>query len=245
MRMNSDRTARARYDWYIRAGTVVAFLVLALAAVGGIMLYDYHAAAQDKEQTDNWSLIVPAITANDHTMGDLDAPVQVIVFSDFQCQYCGPMYTTVIPRLQQQYGRNIVVAYRQLPLRAQPQAEQEAEASECIYQLGGNAAFWRFASIMYAIPNFDRGIDLTTLPDIASRAGVDATAFSACMKAGRGTATVQAQKLEGAIAGLATTPSTVLKSSNRALVVVGNYYAPLSAAVSYLLDNVASSSQRE
>jgi len=216
-------------------------LIAAVAAMfvvaGGAIIYNERIAAADYARTDTeWSLIIHPITAHDHIIGTTSAPIQLVVYSDFQCRYCGSFFNRTVPRLQAAFGGTIVFAFRHLPLPLQPQAEQEAQASECVYQLGGDAAFWRFAHIMYSIPDFYKGINLSELPDIARSAGVDTEKYNACVAAGGGKERVARDKLEGSIAGLDITPSTVLKSAHRAVIVKGDYYAQLSAAVSYLLE---------
>ena len=55
------------------------------------------------------------------------------------------------------------------------------------------------------------------------------------MAEGRGKERVERDSLQGSIAGLNLTPSIVLKSQYRALIVKGDYPAQLSAGISYLL----------
>lgn len=216
---------------------LIALCALCLGAFVFAMIFLHERnVARDHADTDNqWSLIARPITSRDHVIGDVSAPVQLVVYADFQCRYCGDFFKSVVPRLQKQFGDKIVFAFRHLPLSGQPQAEPEADASECVYQLGGNTAFWKFAYEMYDIPGFYEGIDLSRLPDLAEKAGVDRSQFIACEQAGGGKARVAQDKIEGSIAGLNITPSTILKSAHRALTVKDDYYAPLAAGVSYLL----------
>ena len=219
---------------------LAALSLCVIMLVVGIIVINERTAARQHEQTDSeWSLIARPISSRDHTIGNLDAPVQVIFYADFQCKYCGDMFHITIPKLQAVYGNKVVIAYRHMPLPIQPQAYIEAEASECVYQQGGNLAFWRFASIVYAIPSFEKGIDLSTLPDIAQKAGVDSDLFRICMQKGDGRPRVETDKIEGSVAGLQLTPSAVLKSAYRAVTVQGNYYSQLSTGINYLLETIA------
>src|SRR3989344_4275920 len=218
----------------------IAVGVILLIIVAGTVFFNERKAAQNYARTDSeWSLIVRPITSEDHTIGDISAPIHLVVYADFQCKYCGSFFNKTVQRLQAEYGKKIAFAFRHLPLPDQPQAEVEGEASECVYQLGGETAFWKFAHEIYSIPNFYQGIDLSTLPNIAQKVGVDRDAYNACMKTGSGKERVAKDKLEGSVAGLDITPSTVLKSEHRAVIVKGDYYAQLTAAIDYLLETNA------
>jgi len=208
--------------------------------VAGVIFYNEYRVARDHAKTSTeWSLIARPISRSDHTIGDVSAPIQLILYSDFQCPYCASFFSKTLPRLQAKYGNKLVIAYRHMPLPSRPQALPQAEASECAYQLGGNDAFWSFAHEMYAIPGFEDGIDMSILPSIATKVGVNEAAFNACVEGGRGEARVAEDKLEGSIAGLSLTPSMILKSKHRAVIVQGNYYSQLDAAIGYLLETNA------
>ena len=211
-------------------------LAAALLLVGAVIVYNEHIAAADHARTDaNWSLIVPKLDSTDHIVGTLSAPIQVIVYADYQCAYCGRFFTSTIKGLQKQFGNDIVVAFRHLPIVAPDEAQVEAEAAECIAQIGGEKAFWNFTHAMYARAHVEDPIDLSTLPDLAVTAGVNRSSYLSCMDAQSGKATVEKEKVQGSIAGLDLTPGIVLKSEHRALVVKGDYPLQISTAIAYLL----------
>ena len=213
-------------------------LVLAAAVllvIGSVVYNEWKAAAAHARTDANWSLIVPAISASDHTIGNVDAPIQVIVYADYQCAFCGRFFRDTQFRLQEEFGDKIVIAYRHLPIINSEKSAVEAEASECVYQLGGNEAFWRFTRAMFADPDSQKSFDVSTLPEIAISAGVERSDYEECMAEGRGKDPVERDLMQGSIAGLNLTPSIVLKSQYRALIVKGDYPAQLSAGISYLL----------
>ena len=213
------------------------FIVLAVVLlVAGVIAYNEWKAKYAHERTDaNWSLIVPAITAGDHTIGDIVAPIQVVVYADYQCAFCGRFFRDTQFQLQEEFGDKIVIAYRHLPIINSEKSAVEAASSECVYRLGGNEAFWRFTRAMFADPASQKSFDISTLPEIAVAAGVERSDYEECMAEGRGKERVERDSLQGSIAGLNLTPSIVLKSQYRALIVKGDYPAQLSAGISYLL----------
>lgn len=243
--MNRIFKKLTRHKYFSNTLLVSCAVFLVFLIVAGVIFYNEYRVARDHAKTNaEWSLIARPISARDHTIGVVSAPIQLILFSDFQCTYCASFFAKTLPKLQARYGNKLVVAYRHMPLPSRPQALPIAEASECIYQLDGNDAFWRFTREMYAIPDFGKGIDLSILGSIAHKVGVDEAAFNACVSEGRGKERVAQDKLEGSIAGISITPSMILKSRHRAVIVQGNYYSQLDAAISYLLETSAQIQER-
>ena len=236
-----------RSGFFSQPGVLFVVTIVFVFVVASLLIIsNRREAAREHANTDTqWSLIARSITARDHTIGNIDAPIQLVIFADFQCKYCGSMFERKVPELRATYGDRIVIAFRHLPLPSQPQAQIEAEASECIYQQGGEKAFWRFAHRIYTTPHFDKGIDLSTLSSLAIDAGVDRTQYDICMKKGGGKERVRQDTLEGTIAGISITPSVVLKSQYRATIVEGGYGPGVKGAIEYLFETNKQISQRK
>lgn len=127
---------------------------------------------------------VKPVTAEDHILGDPNAPVKVIEFSDFECPFCKGFHDT-LKQVMADYGETGKVAwvYRHFPLDdLHSKARKEAQAAECANELGGNEAFWAYAESLFEVtPSNDR-LDLSLLPEIAEKVGLDRTKFEACLE---------------------------------------------------------------
>src|SRR5450631_2791186 len=78
------------------------------------------------------------------SFGPSDAPVNIILFSDFQCPYCSQLAKTMRQDLPKKYGDKVRVTFVEFPLSAiHPWARAAAESAQC---LGAQnpAAFWAF-----------------------------------------------------------------------------------------------------
>jgi len=78
------------------------------------------------------------------SFGPSDAPVNIILFSDFQCPYCSQLAKTIRQDLPKKYGDKVRVTFVDFPLSAiHPWARAAAESAQC---LGAQnpAAFWAF-----------------------------------------------------------------------------------------------------
>ena len=88
---------------------------------------------------------VPKLKDQDHVKGNKNAEVLLIEYSDFQCPYCQRFHPTTLQILEG-YKDQVALVYRHFPLdQLHPYARPAAEASECIKEIGGEDAFWKFA----------------------------------------------------------------------------------------------------
>lgn len=172
---------------------------------------------------------IKPITAKDHIRGSIDAPVKIIEFSDFECPFCKKFHPTM-KRVIDEYGKSGEVAwvYRQFPLDSlHPiKARNEAAASECVAELGGNKAFWKFADEIFRITPSNNQLDQALLPEIAKVAGVDVGKFKKCLASGKYDAHVEANLQDAIASGGTGTPYSVLIAPN------GQKY-PISGAQPY------------
>ncbi|MFA6024648.1 MAG: DsbA family protein [Candidatus Gracilibacteria bacterium] len=77
--------------------------------------------------------IVDVSTDDDAVLGDADAPVTIVEFSDFQCPYCSRFYEQTLPQILSKYIEKgkVKLVYRDFPLSGHPQANLAAQAAEC------------------------------------------------------------------------------------------------------------------
>lgn len=155
---------------------------------------------------------VAPITDDDHILGDPDAPVKLIEFSDLECPFCKSFHGTMA-QVMEEYGKDGRVAwvYRHFPLtQIHPKAPKEAEASECAAELGGNNAFWNYINRIFEITPSNNGLDPNKLPEVAEEIGLDRTAFEACLESGKYREKIEAQFNDAVQSGGRGTPHTVI-----------------------------------
>lgn len=77
--------------------------------------------------------VVDVSTDNDAVLGDPDAPVTIVEFSDFQCPYCRSFFNETLPQLISDYvdTGKVKIVYRDFPLSGHAQASSAAQAAEC------------------------------------------------------------------------------------------------------------------
>jgi protein-disulfide isomerase len=132
---------------------------------------------------------VREVTADDHIKGDINAPVKIVEYSDFECPFCKRFHTTM-NQIVNQYTDSGQVAwvYRHFPLDSlHPRnARIVAVASECVNELAGDDAFWQFTDRFFEVtPSNDRTDLNTVLPQLYREVGVDQSQIEACIASGR------------------------------------------------------------
>ena len=85
----------------------------------------------------------PAVTPDDHIIGEADAPVTLVEYGDFQCPHCERAHRMVLPKVRSALGSKLRYVFRNFPLtEAHPNALHAAEAAESVAALAGKDAYW-------------------------------------------------------------------------------------------------------
>lgn len=162
------------------------------------------------------------VSADDHILGNPNADLVIVEYSDTECPYC-KQYHTTLRRVMDEYGKTGKVAwvYRHFPIDSlHSKARKEAEATECASELGGQAKFWEYTNLLYQTTLSNDSLDPAELPKMAKTVGLDVTAFNACLSSGRHADKVQADYDDAVAAGGRGTPNTILVSKDGTKTVV-------------------------
>jgi len=73
----------------------------------------------------------PVIDDKHAIFGNKNAPVTIVVYSDFECPYCSRGYQT-IKQVEKEYGDKVRVVYKELPLDIHPMAMPAAKYLEAV-----------------------------------------------------------------------------------------------------------------
>lgn len=131
---------------------------------------DLLAAEQDDYQP------VRPIEKGDHYQGKLDAPIQFIVYSSFECPFTSQLNET-IGQIRREFGDKVVVAFRHFILRGDNSAMPAALAAECAAEQG---KFWEMHDKLYA-DNEARIIGAERFKIYAAELELDADKFNECV----------------------------------------------------------------
>jgi protein-disulfide isomerase len=147
----------------------------------------------------------------DHIRGNPDAKISLIEYSDFECPFCKRFHDTP-KKLLETHGDQVNWIYRHFPLSFHnPNAQKEAEASECVAEIGGPDKFWLFTDAIYdRTRSGGKGFAIDKLAPLVTELGLDGNAFQECLDSGRKAERVAEDLKEGASIGISGTPGSVL-----------------------------------
>lgn len=146
------------------------------------------------------------------SLGNKDAKVTVIEFSDFQCPFCKQLFDSTLPQLKSDYvdTGKIKFIYRHYPLTAiHPNALKAAMASECA---NDQDKFWEYHDKLFT--SQDEWASLAAqaasdkLKEYAQVLGLNAGNFNPCLDSDKFKDKVDEDLSDGTAAGVNGTPAT-------------------------------------
>jgi len=138
------------------------------------------------------------VGASDHSLGPETAPVTLVEYGDFECNFCGRAYP-VVKELERRFGSALRFVFRHTPrTQTHPHAQHAAEAAEAAAAQG---KFWEMHDRLFAHQGALRDEDLTAH---ASAIGLDSRRFGEDFRTHRFAQVVHAQEATGAHSVLAT-----------------------------------------
>jgi len=153
----------------------------------------------------NGNVVVSA--DDDAVLGDADAPVEIIEFSDYQCPYCGKFWSETLPQIEKDYiqtGKAKLV-FRDFPLESiHPMAMPAALAAECVKDKGGDDAYYKYHDKLFAN---QASLSNDNLKKWAKELGYD---ISSCLDSKKFESEVRNDLADGSAAGVQGTPSFII-----------------------------------
>jgi protein-disulfide isomerase len=145
--------------------------------------------------------LTPPLDETDHVAGAPDAPLELVMFGDFQCPYCRAAQPEV-HLVRRELGDRLRFGFRHFPLvEVHPMAEPSAEASE---SAGAQGRFWEYHDALYASqPQLSPAL----LLEIAVALALDAELMAAELEGGVWGPRVERDVRSGLASGVRGTPT--------------------------------------
>jgi protein-disulfide isomerase len=154
--------------------------------------------------------VVP-VSAADHIIGNPEAPVKIVMYTDLECPFCKQFHNTM-KSVMETYGAEGKVAWvmRNFPLeQLHPNAPRLALASECVASVGGNQAYWAFLDEIVRVAPLNTPFDMTKLESSVAKFA-DAKQVAACIEAGTFEEKINQQISDAVASGGTGTPHSIL-----------------------------------
>ena len=176
---------------------------------GGTQAGNPQAAAQPQQPTKG------VVTVDDDpVLGDKNAPITIVEFSDYECPFCKRHFDETLPQLVKNYvdTGKVKIVYRDFPLSFHdPMATKEAVAANCAREQGGDKKYFEFHDeIFKRTTSNGNGLNDEKIQTIAKDLGLNTGKFSTCLSNQAQADEVKKDIADGTAAGASGTPTFVI-----------------------------------
>ena len=157
---------------------------------------------QARRRADSGQVQATVSIDDDPMMGDRNAPLTLIEFSDYHCPFCRRFFTQTFPRIKSDYIDTGKVRYvfRDYPLDAiHPNARKAAETAHCAEEQG---KYWEMHDAIFE-SNDSGAPDLKSL---GRKVGLDIASLGKCVNSGKYAREIENDYQDGTLAGVTGTP---------------------------------------
>lgn len=162
---------------------------------------------------------------DDPVLGDKNAPVTLIEFSDYECPFCKRHFDQVYPNLKKDYidTDKVKLVFRDYPLPFHdPMATFEANAANCAKEQSGDSAYFKFHDAIFTkTASNGNGLTKDQVYQIAADIGLNQANLKLCADAGKYNDEIKKDITEGAAAGVSGTPSFFVGKSDPSGTIEG------------------------
>lgn len=140
------------------------------------------------------------------SLGNPQAPLTMVEFTDFQCPYCNRFHQQTFPLIKKEFidKGNLRYMVRDLPLDFHEQAIKAAQAAHCA---GEQGKYWAMKDALFRNA---KALGAENLPGYAEKTGVDLAKFQECFSSRRYLEQIQASVADAKRLGISGTPTFVI-----------------------------------
>jgi protein-disulfide isomerase len=151
----------------------------------------------------------PRPQANFNSMGDPNAPVKIVEYSDFQCPYCANFWKDTEAQIVEIYVKTgkVYLTYRpmgnwvsdNINKGAGTDNKESENAAMAAYCAGDQNKYWEYHDILFSNQTGENvgAFDRNYLDAFATKLGLDMGAFKTCMDSGKYAAQVLQDGVDG------------------------------------------------
>lgn len=118
---------------------------------------------------------------DDPFLGDKDAPVVMVEFSDYECPFCSSFYLETLPKIKETYidTGKVKFVYRDLPLSKHASAYPAALFAECARDQGGDEVYYKIHDQLFETVTKE-GFDYESMSNYATSLGLNTSKLKEC-----------------------------------------------------------------
>mgnify|MGYP003965075199 CR=1 FL=1 len=204
-----------KFATFVLGGVIVGYFIAQAnpsALMGDIAALEENTKVIEVEVGDTVEETVPEmveVTADDDSvLGNVNAPIEIIEFSDYQCSYCQRFHVSTFPDLKENYidTGKVKFIYRDYPLTFHANAMPAAAAAECA---GDQDMYYEMQDVIFVNLN-----EWSSSPEAdqlfatyATELGLDIAEFESCYASEEVQEEIKGDMRDGITAGVRATPT--------------------------------------
>ena len=180
----------------VAIGAFVALTLLAIALSVSMVL-------QNSNQDDSVAAVVSEVSVeNDSVLGDPNAPITIVEFSDYSCPFCARHFSETLPQIKSEYidSGMVKLVYRDFAFKGE-RSQNLAASAECAGEKS-DADFYKVHDYIFSNP----GVDTEGVIAFGAENGLGAD-FAECVRNGDMLSEVQADMADAQSYGVNSTPT--------------------------------------
>jgi len=198
-----------------RARTQKIFMILGLTLVVlAVALVIIYPSIKPIGDINDAKVITRPDQISFNTVGDPNAPIKIVEFSDFQCPWCQYFTENVEQEFLNKYVATgkVYFEYRSMGLFIGQESVQAIKAAYCA---GDQNKFWNMHDIIFSNHNGENIGDYTDqrLQAFAEKIGLDMAAFDECYSSNKYDSLINSDQAAGTDFGVQGTPSIVINGT--------------------------------
>ncbi len=195
----------------IPAAIVLAGIIIAVATIDSVKKPSSNTCVDNGNPAALAAL--PAVSSSDFVLGDQNAPVTIIEYSDFQCPFCGKFFKETESILRDKYIKTgkVKFIYRSFAFLGQ-ESLWAASAARCA---GEQGKFWQYHDYLYSNQSGENqgAFSKDNLKSFATALGLDTEKFNACIDSEKYTDLIQKETKAGGESGVQGTPANFINGT--------------------------------
>ncbi len=149
----------------------------------------------------------PATPDDDAVLGQADAPITLVEFTDYECPFCARHFTQTYGQIKTEYvdTGKVKIVVRDYPLSFHPKAMKAAMAAECA---GDQDKYFEMHDLLFINQAAWSGLAdaVPTFKQYAGQIGLDQSTFDACLDTDAHKDEIDKDFADGSASGISGTP---------------------------------------
>lgn len=179
----------------LNVGLILALLIALPLFVWSVINMTFDVREKAQQEGLNIDL------TNEPFMGYSDSPVTIVMYSDYQCEFCKSFIDNTLSTILSTYPNQVKFVHKDFPLPSHPLAEKAALAGECAYSQN---KFWEMHGLIF---ENQETLEETSFSQFATTLSLDLPLFNSCVEDQTTLDEISADFNEGTTLGVIGTPT--------------------------------------